>query len=177
MTVDSDSSFANPFFDFFRFSFLDFWYWSYRGSNDIAWFGLIDDSDSSSKTRFSSFFRVFFIYSYLEVSVVATISRSFDWLSILIRVSKIRFSIFFDFLSIFFDLFILKLAWERLSCLVFTYCRLGFEFRNSVLLLFYIKFSAAATVSFSFGCFFILIRGSNIRFSIFFRFSFFLQWT
>ena len=33
--------------------------------------------------------------------MVATISRSFDWLSILIRVSKIRFSIFSVLSSIF----------------------------------------------------------------------------
>ena len=69
------------------------------------------------------FFDFFLSYFFILKLVWATISLSFDWLSIRIRVSKIRFSIFF-----------LNLVWE--TRLVFTAVRFWFEFRLSVFIYF-----------------------------------------
>ena len=67
---------------------------------------------------------MFFLSFYLEGNVVANISLSFDWLSILIRVSKNIFSFFFYFR------FTLKLVWRWLSRSVLTGSRFWFELRK-----------------------------------------------
>ena len=68
-------------------------------------------SDPSFENRFTPFFSYFL---NIEVSVVATISHSLHWSSILIRVSKIRFSFFL------FHLLHVELSVEQLSRLVLT---------------------------------------------------------
>ena len=65
---------------------------------------------------------------FFEISGGASISLRFDWLSILIRVSKSTSRFF----SSFFLSFILKMVWELLSRLLLTSRRFWFEIRKSV---------------------------------------------
>ena len=85
--------FWKPVFRFYVFP--SFYYLEVGGGATVSpWFWQLFDSDSSFENPFFGFFRFFFVF-YLEFSVVTTITLSFDWLSILIRVSKVRFGCFF----------------------------------------------------------------------------------
>ena len=97
------------------------------------------DSDSSFENPSCDIFPIFFHDFFLEVCVIATISRSFHLILILIRGSKIRFWIFFESvfrffydllvsvratISISFDCFsiLIRVAKTRQSLFCVTFC-------------------------------------------------------
>ena len=92
--------------------------------------------------------------------MIATNSRSFDCLSILISVSNTRFCSHFN---------VLPVVWERLSRLVLTDSRFWFEFRKTFCGRFHLSVAVGATTSVSFDRLPILIRVVKM-FSIFVRF-------
>ena len=107
---------------------------------------MLFDSDSSFENPFSIFF-AFIFFAELRAGETISLTLVLTCCSILIRVSKLRFSIYIRF--VFKSR---KLVWERPSRLVLIAFRFLFEFRKSFFLLFLncflsIEVSVGATIS------------------------------